>query len=219
MRLVVFDLDGTLINSEALIIETVRESFGSVGQAIPTDDAIRAISGITARDAMLILAPGVDDARLDEIVGAYRSTYLQKAGLAREPMFEGALAALDRLQTDPETILAVATGKGHAGAITLLERHDIIGRFHSIQTPAHNRGKPDPQMIETAMEKAGIGREATVMIGDTSHDMKMARNAGVKALGVAWGYHTVAALEEAGAHLVIHRMDELVDAVDKLLEA
>jgi phosphoglycolate phosphatase len=219
MRLVVFDLDGTLINSEALIIETVRESFASVGQAIPTDDAIRAISGITARDAMLILAPGVDEARLDEIVNAYRSTYLSKAGLAREPMFDGALAALDRLQEDPETILAVATGKGHAGAITLLERHDIIGRFHSIQTPAHNRGKPDPQMIETAMDKAGIGPEATVMIGDTSHDMKMARNAGVKALGVAWGYHTVTALEEAGAHLVIHRMDELVDAVDKLLEA
>ncbi len=218
MRLVVFDLDGTLINSEALIIETVRESFGSLGQAIPTDDAIRAISGITARDAMAILAPGLDEARIDLILNAYRSTYMQKAGLAREPMFDGALAALDRLQEDPETILAVATGKGHAGAITLLERHDIIGRFHSIQTPAHNRGKPDPQMIETAMERAGIGREATVMIGDTSHDMKMARNAGVKALGVSWGYHTVPELESAGAHRVIHQMDELVDAVNELLE-
>ncbi|WP_055049153.1 HAD family hydrolase [Devosia sp. A16] len=219
MRLVVFDLDGTLINSEALIIETVRESFASVGQAIPTDDQIRSISGITARDAMGILAPGVDSDRIDVILNAYRAAYLQKAGLAREPMFEGALDALDRLQADPETILAVATGKGHAGAITLLERHQIIGRFNSIQTPAHNRGKPDPQMIETAMHKAGIGREATVMIGDTSHDMKMARNAGVKALGVSWGYHAVAELEAAGAHLVIHRMDELVDAVDKLLEA
>jgi phosphoglycolate phosphatase len=219
MRLVVFDLDGTLINSEALIIETVRESFGSIGQTIPTDDAIRSISGITARDAMGILAPGVDEARIDVILNAYRSTYMQKAGLAREPLFEGALAALDRLQAQPETILAVATGKGHAGAITLLERHDIIGRFHSIQTPAHNRGKPDPQMIETAMKKAGIGREATVMIGDTSHDMKMARNAGVKALGVSWGYHTVAELESAGAHTVIHRMDDLVDTIDQLLEA
>lgn len=219
MRLVVFDLDGTLINSEALIIETVRESFEAVGQAIPTDAAIRSISGITARDAMGILAPGAAEDRIDVILNSYRSTYMQKAGLAREPMFEGALAALDRLQAQPETILAVATGKGHAGAITLLERHDIIGRFHSIQTPAHNRGKPDPQMIETAMERAGIGREATVMIGDTSHDMKMARNAGVKALGVSWGYHTVPELESAGAHIVIHRMDELVDAVDRLLEA
>ena len=219
MRLVVFDLDGTLINSEALIIETVRESFASVGQALPTDDLIRSISGITARVAMGVLAPDVDEARIDVILDAYRATYLQKAGLAREPMFDGALAALDRLQADPETILAVATGKGHAGAITLLERHDIIGRFNSIQTPAHNRGKPDPQMIETAMEKAGIGRENTVMIGDTSHDMKMARNAGVKALGVSWGYHSVPELEAAGAHIVIDRMDDLVDTIDKLLEA
>ncbi|WP_423067878.1 HAD family hydrolase [Devosia sp. CN2-171] len=218
MRLVVFDLDGTLINSEALIIETVRESFGAVGQAIPSDAAIRSISGITAREAMGILAPGVDEDRIDVILNSYRAHYQQRAGLAREPLFDGALAALDRLQAQPETILAVATGKGHAGAITLLERHDIIGRFHSIQTPAHNRGKPDPQMIETAMDRAGIGREATVMIGDTSHDMKMARAAGVKALGVAWGYHTVPELEAAGAHIVIDRMDDLVDTIDKLLE-
>lgn len=219
MRLVVFDLDGTLINSEALIIETVREAFGAVGQAIPTDHAIRSISGITAREAMGILAPGVEEDRIDVILNSYRTHYQQRAGLAREPLFEGALAALDRLQAQPETILAVATGKGHAGAITLLERHDIIGRFNSIQTPAHNRGKPDPQMIETAMERAGIGREATVMIGDTSHDMKMARAAGVKALGVSWGYHETAELKAAGAHIVIDRMDELVDAIDKLLEA
>ena len=219
MRLVIFDLDGTLINSEALIIETVRESFAAVGQAIPTDDAIRSISGITAREAMGMLAPGIAEDRIDVILNSYRTHYQQRAGLAREPLFDGAMEALDRLQAQPDTILAVATGKGHAGAITLLERHDIIGRFHSIQTPAHNRGKPDPQMIETAMEKAGIGREATVMIGDTSHDMKMARAAGVKALGVAWGYHTVPELEAAGAHLVIHSMDQLVDAVDKLLEA
>lgn len=219
MRLVVFDLDGTLINSEALIIETVRESFAAVGQAIPSDAAIRSISGITAREAMGILAPGVDEDSIDAILNSYRTHYQQRAGLAREPLFDGALAALDRLQAQPETILAVATGKGHAGAITLLERHDIIDRFNSIQTPAHNRGKPDPQMIETAMERAGIGREATVMIGDTSHDMKMARAAGVKALGVAWGYHTVPELEAAGAHIVIDRMDDLVDTIDKLLEA
>jgi phosphoglycolate phosphatase len=219
MRLVIFDLDGTLINSEALIIETVRASFGAVGQAIPSDDAIRSISGITAREAMGILAPGIAEDRIDVILNSYRSHYQQRAGLAREPMFEGAMGALDRLHAQPETILAVATGKGHAGAITLLERHGVIDRFHSIQTPAHNRGKPDPQMIETAMEKAGIGREATVMIGDTSHDMKMARAAGVKALGVAWGYHKAVELDAAGAHMIIDRMDQLIDAIDMLLEA
>jgi phosphoglycolate phosphatase len=113
---------------------------------------------------------------------------------------------------------AVATGKGYNSAVTLLERHEIISRFHSIQTPDHNRGKPDPQMIETAMDRAGIGRQATVMIGDTVHDMRMARAAGVRALGVAWGYHEVAELHDAGAHLVINSFDNLDNAIDSLLE-
>lgn len=219
MRLVVFDLDGTLIDSVALIVETITDAFNAVGQAVPTEKEMRAISGITAREAMAILAPGVDAERIEVIMQSYRSHYHSRAGTAREPLFDGALAALDRLQSDPETILAVATGKGYRGAVTLLERHEIIGRFNSIQTPDHNRGKPDPQMIETAMEKAGIGRGATVMIGDTVHDMRMARAAGVKALGVAWGYHEVVELEAAGAHIVIDSFDALDGAIDKLLEA
>lgn len=218
MRLVVFDLDGTLIDSVALIVETVTEAFTAVGQTVPTEQQIRAISGITAREAMGILAPGSDAERVETILQSYRSHYQARAGVSREPLFAGALAALDRLQAQPETVLAVATGKGYRGAVTLLERHAIIDRFQSIQTPDHNRGKPDPQMIETAMEEAGIGREATVMIGDTVHDMKMARSAGVKALGVAWGYHEIAELTDAGAHLVIERFDDLDRAIDQLLE-
>lgn len=218
MRLVVFDLDGTLIDSVALIVETITKSFTAVGQAVPSEKEMRAISGITAREAMGLLAPDADPERVEVILESYRAHYHGHAGTAREPLFEGALAALDRLEADPRNILAVATGKGYNGAITLLERHGIIGRFHSIQTPDHNRGKPDPQMIETAMEKAGIGREATVMIGDTVHDMRMARSAGVKALGVAWGYHEVEELHEAGAHLVIDQVHHLDSAIDKLLE-
>lgn len=219
MRLVIFDLDGTLIDSVALIVETVTEAFTAVGQAVPTEQEIRAISGITAREAMAILAPGTDAERVETILQSYRTHYQARAGVSREPLFKGALAALDRLQAQPDTVLAVATGKGYRGAVTLLERHAIIDRFHSIQTPDHNRGKPDPQMIDTAMEKAGVGHEATVMIGDTVHDMRMARAAGVKALGVAWGYHEIDELTGAGAHLVIERFDDLDRAIDQLLEA
>lgn len=217
MRLVIFDLDGTLIDSVGLIVETVTNTFNAVGEAPPSEQAIRAISGITAREAMTILAPTLGPERIDEIMQVYHRTYHGVAGLQREPLFAGALAALDLLQQRPDTILAVATGKGYRGAITLLETHAIIGRFHSIQTPDHNRGKPDPQMIMTAMDKAGIGPQATVMIGDTVHDMRMARAAGVKALGVAWGYHEIADLREAGAHLVIDSFDQLQGGVDQLL--
>jgi phosphoglycolate phosphatase len=134
-------------------------------------------------------------------------------------MFKGALEALDRLQANPSTILAVATGKGYNGAVTLLERHGIIGRFHSIQTPDHNRGKPDPQMIDTAMAKAGVGRDHTVMIGDTVHDMRMARAAKVKAIGVTWGYHEKAELLAEGADVTIDDFADLDAAIDKLLGA
>jgi phosphoglycolate phosphatase len=217
MRLVIFDLDGTLIDSVALIVETVTKSFAAVNQPVPDEKTIRSISGITLRDAMLILAPGADQARIDVIAAAYRERYHSQAGTAREPLFAGALEALDRLQADRETILAVATGKGYRGAVTLLERHGIIGRFNSIQTPDHNRGKPDPQMIDTAMQKAGATHPETVMIGDTVHDMRMAKAARVRAIGVAWGYHDSAELKAEGADIVIDRFDQLDGALDNLL--
>jgi phosphoglycolate phosphatase len=218
LRLVILDLDGTLIDSEALIVETVVNAFKAVGENVPDERTIRSISGITARDAMAILAPGADETRLLKILESYRTHYRGVAGVAREPLFAGALAALDRLQANPVTKLAVATGKGYRGAITLLERHGIIGRFHSIETPDHNRGKPDPQMIEVAMEKAAALREETVMIGDTVHDMHMAKAAGVKAIGVAWGYHEVEDLHAEGADIVIESFDDLDGAIDQLLD-
>jgi phosphoglycolate phosphatase len=216
LRLVIFDLDGTLIDSVALIVETVTNAFNAVGEAVPDEQAIRSISGITARDAMAILAPGADADRVEAILQSYRAHYLRNAGTAREPLFAGALAALDRLQADPANILAVATGKGYAGAVTLLERHNLIDRFHSVQTPDHNRGKPDPQMIETAMTRTGLSPRQTVMIGDTSHDMHMAKAAGVGAIGVVWGYHERLALLEAGADIIIDSFDELESAVVQL---
>lgn len=219
MRLVIFDLDGTLIDSVALIVETVRNSFSAVDEPVPDEKLIRAISGITARDAMGILSPAASPERVEIILDSYRQHYMQHAGVAREPLFAGALDALNRLQTDPETILAVATGKGYRGAVTLLERHDIIGRFHSIQTPDHNRGKPDPQMIATAMERAGAAGDRTVMIGDTVYDMRMAKAAGVGAIGVSWGYHEIEDLRAEGADIVIDDFAQLDAAVRELTDA
>jgi phosphoglycolate phosphatase len=216
LRLVIFDLDGTLIDSVALIVETVTAAFRAVEEPVPDEKLIRSISGITARDAMKILAPNASPERVRSIVTSYRAHYLSHAGLAREPLFHGALAALDRLEADPETIVSVATGKSYHSAITLLQRHGILGRFQSIQTPDHNRGKPDPQMIHTATEKAGVPYDLTVMIGDTVHDMRMAKAANVGAIGVAWGYHEPGELHEAGADIIIDRFDDLDAAVDRL---
>jgi phosphoglycolate phosphatase len=218
MRLVIFDMDGTLIDSVALIVETVTAAFEAVGEPAPTEAAIRSISGITARPAMAILAPAADEARIETVLESYRTQYRSRTGSAREPLFAGALDALERLRHRDDTILAVATGKGHRGAVALLGAHGILDWFHSIETPDHNRGKPDPEMIETAMRKAGATLRQTVMIGDTSHDMKMAKAAGVGAIGVAWGYHETVDLRAAGADIVIGRFEELDAAIDRLTE-
>ena len=217
MRLIVFDLDGTLVDSEALIVASVTEAFRAVNEPVPDVGAIRAISGITARDALAILAPGADEARVDVLLESYIDHYHRRSAASIEPLFEGALELLDRLQASPETILAVATGKGYAGAVTLLERHGIIDRFNSIETPTHNRGKPDPEMVHTAMNKAGVDAAHTVMLGDTVHDMRMAKAAGVKALGVAWGYHEAADLELAGAAIVDRGFSEVDARIDELV--
>lgn len=217
MPLIIFDMDGTLIDSVALIVETVTDAFAALDEPVPTETAIRSISGITAYDAMRILAPTASAERAEEILRSYKSHYGRSAGVAREPLFDGALEALDRLQQRPDTILAVATGKGYRGALTLLERHAIVDRFHSIETPDHNRGKPDPQMIESAMAKAGIAPDETIMVGDTVHDMRMAKAAGVGAIGVAWGYHEVTELLAVGADVIVESFAGLDAAIDELL--
>lgn len=217
MRLVIFDMDGTLIDSVALIVETVTAAFEAVGEPVPTEAAIRSISGISARDAMAMLAPGADNARVEEIVQSYRREYASRAGGAREPLFRGALETLERLRHRPDTTLAVATGKGFSGATVLLTAHGIIDWFNSVETPTHNRGKPDPQMVETAMAKAGATRDETVMIGDTSHDMNMAKAARVHAIGVAWGYHATVDLKRAGADIVVESFAALEAAIEQVL--
>ena len=122
MRLVVFDMDGTLIDSVALIAETMTAAFVAVGETAPGEAAIRSISGITARDAMAILAPDADAARVDRITASYRNEYAGRAGGAREPLFAGALAALERSRHCPLSLAqgsrtgATVAAKGGRGA-------------------------------------------------------------------------------------------------------
>jgi phosphoglycolate phosphatase len=217
LRLIIFDMDGTLVDTVSLIVATVGDAFTALGEKAPDEQAVRAISGISLDQAIAMLAPHADEKRVGELSKSYREHYHPRAGRESEPLFKGAIEAIDRLRAKPGNVLAVATGKGYSGAIALLDAHGIRSHFHSIQTPDHNRGKPDPQMIETAMTRAGASKAETVMIGDTVHDMKMARAAGVPAIGVAWGYHTREELRKSGADIVIESFDDLDHAIDKLI--
>lgn len=220
MKFVIFDMDGTLVDSAALMVESAAAAFAATGLAVPDDEAIRSISGLNLELGLRRIAPDADDAALATLSGHYRNAYLQSvnSGL-REPLFDGVLAALDALERRPDTLMAVATGKALRGARRVIALHELDHYFTSVQTPDNNPSKPHPGMIHEAMGQVGAENHETVMIGDTSHDMEMARNAGVKAIGVTWGYHSAETLTESGADVIINDYAELIGTIDRLLES
>ncbi|MBM3548217.1 MAG: HAD-IA family hydrolase [Alphaproteobacteria bacterium] len=200
MRLAVFDCDGTLVDSQAMIVDIINRAFAAEGHPAPADLAVRRTIGLPLAQAMAMLAPGVDAIGINRLTTAYRdiSRSIQDR---HEPLFDGTRETLDRLAR-AGWMLAVATGKSRRGLIGTLTRHDLLERFLSLHTADDGPGKPDPTILRNAMEFAGATPEDTVMIGDTSFDMRMAANAGVRGFGVAWGYHPREELMASGAHIV-----------------
>lgn len=211
MRLAVFDCDGTLVDSQANICRAMDEAFAMSGLAPPPRSATRAIVGLSLVEAMRALLPDADDGRTRRLAADYKDAFhrlRQSGGLDPEPLFEGVAAVLARLADDGWQ-LGVATGKSDRGLAHILAAHGLADRFATLQTADRHPSKPDPSMLLAAMAEVGATPRETAMIGDTSYDMAMARAAGVRAVGVAWGYHPVAAMVEAGADTVATHAAEL----------
>ena len=216
LRLVIFDVDGTLVDSQADIVASMGATFAAVGAEAPTRETVLAVVGLSLARAMAELLPEADAATHDTMVTAYKNSYMtlraQAGSETSSPLYPGARAVLDQLQAQDHTLLGVATGKSRRGLDALIAGHALDGVFVTQQTADHHPSKPHPSMIDAAMEEMGVGPADTVMIGDTSFDMEMARAAGVAALGVAWGYHPVARL--GAAHQVVARMEDLPRAIE-----
>jgi len=208
VRLAVFDCDGTLVDGQANIGRAMDAAFALSGLAPPPRAETRRIVGLSLPQAMQVLRPDADHARL---TADFKSVYQQlrrDGGLDDEPLFDGVAAAIEALVSAGWT-LGVATGKSDRGLAHVLERHGLTDRFATLQTADRHPSKPDPAMLRAAIEEAGATAAATVMIGDTSFDMAMARSAGVRAVGVAWGYHAPAELTDAGADAVATHASQL----------
>ena len=210
-RLIVFDLDGTLVDSQRTIVEAMSAAFSGSGFAPPDARSIRRVVGLSLEEAVARLLPESACCTADSVADRYRDAFLDLHAdpAHEEPLYPGAreaILALDR----PETLLGIATGKGRRGLRMVLRRHDLLERFVTLQTADDGPGKPDPAMLSRAMAEAGVGRQATLMVGDTTFDMEMAQRAGVPGIGVGWGYHEPEELLAAGASHIVEAFDELL---------
>ena len=212
-RLIVFDCDGTLVDSQQLIVEAARRTL-LAHELQPLDaDAVRAVIGLSLELALAQLVPDADERTLISLVATYRATWrlLRTQGFL-EPLFPRAREVLTMLDRNGH-LLGVATGKSRPGLLEVLDHHGLTALFVSFQTADRNPSKPHPGMLEEAMPETGSAPAETLMVGDTSFDMEMARAAGARAIGVAWGYHPPALLEAAGAELILEDFDQLLDCI------
>lgn len=220
LRLAVFDVDGTLVDSQHTIVAAMRTAFTGERQRPPEPSAVRRVVGLSLVEAIRRLSPSAGSGTHHALGERYKEAFhrLHRAGDADDPLFPGAREVLDLLEGSG-WLLGVATGKGRRGLDATLAWHGLEDRFVTVQTADVALGKPDPDMLLRAMAETGAEAGATVMIGDTSYDMRMAQNAGTAAIGVAWGYHPADELRAAGADAVVEAFDDLPAAVDTVVDA
>ena len=221
LRLVIFDVDGTLIDSQDFILAAMRRAFAQARRPAPSDAATLGTVGLSLPQAMEVLAPGVCGAERDRLVRLYKdsSRYLREAngGEAVAPFYPGAREALERLD-GAGYLLSIATGKARRGLDHMLDSHGLRRLFTGTQTADDAPSKPHPGMVLNCLAATGVERQHAVVVGDTEFDMAMARAAGVRAVGVDWGYHSTERLLRGGAERIVGDFAALDAVLEEIWE-
>ena len=220
MILVLFDCDGTLVDSQNMIVEAMMRACRVHDETPPSREAILSIVGLSLEEAVSTLLGTSVDERVLRLVEAYKSSFhtLRADPTYHEPLFPGALQAIEALTAKDNVLLGVATGKSQRGLRAVLSMHDIGAHFVTLQTADDAPSKPHPEMVYRALRETGAEAENCVVIGDTTFDMEMARNAKSHAIGVSWGYHPSPHLVHAGAGQVVNDFKELLPALGSLFQ-
>ena len=213
-RLAIFDVDGTLVDSQALIVGCMRAAFEAEGLAPPEPEAIRRIVGLTLPITTAELLGEPDPVRAERLAERYKEAFFAARSRPdfEEALFPGARDVLDGLLAEG-WLLGIATGKAMRGLRSVLERHRLERHFVTLQTSDRHPSKPHPAMIEAALAETGCRPGEAIMVGDTTFDILMARAAAVAPIGVGWGNHPAEELTAAGAVRVLERFAELLDHV------
>jgi phosphoglycolate phosphatase len=190
-RFVVFDWDGTLVDSTALIAHSIRMACRDIGEPMPDEATARFVIGLGHSEVLRRIAPGLARERQHELTERYRFHFLARD--AEIPLFAGVLGMLDELDA-AGTLLGIATGKSRAGLERALAQQGVANRFVATRCADESPPKPHPGMLLHLMERVGVDPSETLMIGDTTHDLELARNAGVASLAVSYGAHEPEAL-------------------------
>ncbi|MEL7542861.1 MAG: HAD-IA family hydrolase [Pseudomonadota bacterium] len=218
--LVIFDCDGTLIDSQHVICAAMDHAFEMQGLASPGREATLQIVGLSLFEAIHRLVPDEPPETIRALGEAYKQAFNRFRGefAGREPLYPGARDVIEALGRRDDVLLGIATGKSRRGVDHFLEREKFEAGFATIQTADSARSKPDPEMIENALRETGVLARRAVMIGDTTYDIEMGNAGGVTTIGVGWGYHEPDALQEAGADHMAADYPELARLLDRLID-
>ena len=206
--LIAFDWDGTLFDSTQIIVRCIQQAVGDVGGTVPSDTAASYVIGMGLMEALAHAAPDVPRERYAELGAHYRRHYMARQDDLS--LFPGVLPMLAGLR-ERHHWLAVATGKSRRGLDEVLRSEQLHGVFDGSRTADETAGKPDPRMLHELMREFGAEPARTLMIGDTTHDLQMALNAGCPSVAVSYGAHDTAGFEALKPQAVVHSVRELHD--------
>ena len=204
--LIVFDWDGTLFDSTGLIVRCIQAACRDIGVPVPSDTDAAYVIGLGLHDALQHVVPGLPPTRYPELGARYRHHYL--ASQHELVLFPGTLPMLQTLK-QRQHMLAVATGKGRRGLDDALAHAQLQGMFNSTRTADETQSKPHPMMLLQLMDELGVQPARTLMIGDTTHDLQLARNAGTASVAVSYGAHDPQEFAAHEALFVAHSTAEL----------
>jgi phosphoglycolate phosphatase len=221
VKLIVFDIDGTLVDSQNCIVESQRRAFAALGLEAPlTREKALSVVGLSLVEAFDALTEGRGPSK--ELAEAYKNAWMQLRSESkiedRCPVYPGVQDFLREWSERQDCLLGIATGKSRAGVDRLFEAYGWHGLFATVQTADDAPSKPAPDMFNRALAEASVAAREACMVGDTVFDMHMAHHAGAHTIGVSWGYHRHDKLTKAGAARIVNNLDELRLELDEFLQ-